>query len=567
MSDLPQRISSFFHELKRRHVIRVAIAYAAVAFILIEAAGNILPVIGLGQVYRVVVVLGLLGFPVSILLSWIFDLVPGGVVVTDGVGTTPPVPTRISEDTLISAAKLDPKTVAVLPFANLDGGGDDDYFSDGITEEITARLSRIRDLKVVSRTSVLVYKDVKKNIRQVGRDLGAGSVVEGSVRRAQDRVRITAQLIDARTDQHLWGESYNRSLEDIFAIQTDVAESIARALQAELTPSEAARIERKATGDVQAYDAYLKGRFLFNLRTEDGIRKSVSFLEDAIRRDPVFALAHAGLADSFVVLGLYNAERPDRVMPRAKASALNALRLDPNLGEALTALACVRSIHDWDWEAAEVEFERAVEANPRYPTAHQWFAMNHLAPRGLLTRAWSRLQEAVALDPHSPVLGASQGFLLYLQNRLEDAARVLRDILTADPRFAMAHFFLGQVLEQGGRFPEALDAFDAAREIRGRTPEILAAIGSTAALSGDRERADALKNELVELSGTTYVSPGRIGQVCFALGDVDEAFQWMEKAVELRAVDLIWTRVLPVYEPYRSDPRFGTLLAAIGLDG
>ena len=346
--NLPSRVRTFFFELRRRHVIRVGIAYAAVAFILIEAAGNIFPVVGLEGWYPAVVVLGLAGFPLTLILAWLFDLGPGGVVVTPRAEDAAPS-TRVSQDTIVSAARLDPKTVAVLPFDNLDGDAEDDYFADGITEEITARLSRIRDLKVVSRTSVMIFKDVKKNIRQVGRDLGAGSVVEGSVRRAQGRVRITAQLIDARSDEHVWAESYNRSLEDIFAIQSDVAESIATALQAELTPSEVAGLERKATDDLQAYDAYLKGRFLYNLRTEDGIRKSVGFLEEAIDRDPVFALAHAALADSFVLLGLYNADPPGRVMPRAKALALDALRLDPNLGEALTALACVRAIYDWDW--------------------------------------------------------------------------------------------------------------------------------------------------------------------------------------------------------------------------
>ncbi len=547
-------------------MIRVAIAYAAVAFILIEAAGNIFPVLGLENWYPAVVVLGLTGFPVAMVLAWLFDLGPGGVVVTPPTDAVTHPTTRVSNDTIVNAALLDPKTVAVLPFDNLDRESEDDYFSDGITEEITARLSRVRDLRVVSRTSVMVYKDVKKNIRQVGRDLGAGSVVEGSVRRAQGRVRITAQLIDARSDEHLWADSYNRSLEDIFAIQSDVAESIAGALQAELSPSEVATLERKATDDLQAYDAYLKGRFLYNLRTEDGIRKSVGFLEDAIQRDPVFALAHAGLADSFVLLGLYNAERPDRVMPRAKASAQDALRLDPRLGEALTALACVRSIYDWDWAAAEVDFKKAVEANPRYPTAYHWYAMNHLAPRGRIAQALLQLDKATDLDPQAPVLAASRGFLYYLEDRLDDAARVLKDVLTANPRFALAHFFLGQVLEQQQRYEHAMDAFEAASAIRGKTPEILTAMGNTAALAGEQAQALGYKGELVAMSADTYVSPGRIGQVCFTLGQVDEAFDWMNKALEIRAIDLIWARVLPVFQPHRGEPRFQALLGAIGLD-
>jgi len=566
MRNLPERMRLFLGELKRRHVLRVAIAYAAVAFILIEAAGNIFPVIGIDERWnRVVVVLALAGFPVAILLSWVFDLKGGGLVVTDHVSAAPLPQTGVSDETLVGAARLDPKTVAVLPFDNLGGSAEDEYFSDGITEEITARLSRIQDLKVVSRTSVMVYKAVKKNVRQIGRDLRAGSVVEGSVRKAPGRVRITAQLIDARSDEHLWAESYDRSLEDIFAIQTDVAEGVARALETELSPSDVARIERRPTDDLDAYDAYLKGRFLWNLRTEDGIRNSVGYLESAIERDPLFALAHAGLADSFVLLGLYNADRPDVVMPRAKSSAKKALSLDPGMGEALTALACVRSIHDWKWDEAEKDFRDAIEANPRYPTAHQWFAMNHLAPRGRLEEADAELARALELDPLSPVLLASGGFLLYLNRRYDEAEAALREILAADPRFALAHFFLGQVLEQQERFDTALSCLNSACDLRGRTPEILTALGHVAAVAGDREQARALKAELIEASEATYVSPGRIAQVCVALGEIDEAIGWLEKAVEHRAVDLIWLGVMPVFDPLKGDERYEDILRRIGL--
>jgi TolB-like protein/Tfp pilus assembly protein PilF len=516
----------------------------------------------------VVVVLGLAGFPIAIVLSWVFDIKPSGVVRTEPLlgARTRASPGRLSDVTRIDARALDPKTIAVLPFDNLGGDEDDDYFSDGITEEIIANLSGIRDLKVVSRTSVMVYKDQKDNVRRIGLDLGAGSVVEGSVRRADGRVRIVAQLIDARTDEHLWADKYDRSLEDIFAIQSDVAESIAAALEAELSPSEVARIGKKATDDMEAYDAYLKGRFLANLRTEDTLRSSLTFLQSAIERDRLFSLAYAGLADSLLLLGLYNAESPEHVMPRSKAAAQNALRLDPSLGEAMTSLACVRSIYDWDWPAAEIDFRKAIDANPRYPTAHQWFAMNHLAPRGRFEQARHELARALELDPLSQVLESSRAFLLHLEDQQEDAERVLRKVLTAEPGFALAHFFLGNVLDRQGRYEEALECYEATERMRGRATDVLAALGETAARAGQSDRARAVRDELVAAGEERYVSPGRIAQLCAALGEMDEAFEWWSRAVDLRAVDLIWLKVLPTLETVRSDPRFGQLVHRVGLE-
>jgi TolB-like protein/Flp pilus assembly protein TadD len=568
MTHLPRRLSAFFGELKRRHVIQVGIGYAAVAFVLIEAANNILPVLGVSEAWvRFVVVLGLLGFPVALTLAWIFDVKPGGVVKTEpllGAGTSDSS-RRISHETRFEAKALDPKTVAVLPFANIGGNEEDDYFSDGITEELIANLSRIRDLKVVSRTSVMVYKHEQANVRRIGLDLGAGSVVEGSVRRSDGRVRIVAQLIDARTDEHLWADKYDRSLEDIFAIQSDVAESIATALKAELSPSVAARIERRATVDMEAYDLYLKGRFLTNLRTEDGLRSGVEFLEEAIGRDPLYSLAYAGLADSFLLQGLYNAERPELVMPRAKTAAQKALSLDPGLGEALTSLACIHSIYDWDWATAEVEFRRAILANPRYPTAHQWFAMNHLAPRGRFEEAHRELRLGQDLDPLSPVLEASRAFMLFLEDRQDEAEHVLRKLLSADPGFVLAHQFLGNVLDRQGRHDEAIDAYRSVEAVRGRATDVVTALGEAYARAGRLDEARAARDELIAAGEERYVSPGRIGQVCLALGEHDQAFEWWHRAVDVRAVDLIWLEVMPHHQDLRGDARFQELLAHVGL--
>lgn len=568
MADLSRRLSAFFGELKRRHVIQVGIGYAAGAFVLIEAANNILPVLGVSDAWvRFVVVLALLGFPVAVTLAWIFDIKPGGVVKTEpllGAGTNLAA-RRVSSETRFEAEALDPKTVAVLPFDNIGGAEEDDYFSDGITEELIANLSRIRDLKVVSRTSVMVYKHEKVNVRRIGLDLGAGSVVEGSVRRSDGRVRIVAQLIDARTDKHLWADKYDRSLEDIFAIQSDVAESIATALEAELSPSEVARLERRATANMEAYDLYLKGRFLTNLRTEDGLRSGVQYLEDAIEHDPLYSLAYAGLADSFLLLGLYNVERPDLSMPRAKAAAQKALNLDPGLGEALTSLACIHSIYDWDWEGAEVEFRRAILANPRYPTAHQWFAMNHLAPRGRFDEARQELRLAQDLDPLSPVLEASRAFLLFLEDRQDEAEASLRQLLAADPGFVLAHQFLGNVLDRQGRHQEAIEAYRAVESVRGRATDIVAALGEAFARGGRVDEARAAKEELIAASAERYVSPGRIAQVCLALGEPEDAFDWWSRAVETRAVDLIWIEVLPQHRELLQEARFQEILERIGL--
>ncbi len=569
MAGLPTRLKRFAGEIRRRRVGRVAVVYVAVAFVLLQAGEIIFPALRLPEwSLTLLVVLAAFGFPIAVVLAWAFDISPEGVVRTEPRprSSEPPgvaAPLPLAGDN--GGGRHPRKTVAVLPFKNMGGDSDNEYFAEGIHEDVIASLARIRDLKVVSRTSVMGYRDTGKNVRAIGRELGVGSVLEGSVRRSVGRVRIVAQLVDAHTDMHLWAETYDRSLEDIFEIQTDVAQHIAKALEATLTEKEVELLEKKPTSSVEAYDLYLRGRHAWNERTERGLDESVDFLRKALDRDPSFALARAGLADAYATLGIYNARASADVMPLAEAEATRALELDPDLAEALTARACVRSLYRWQWANGEEDFRRAIRSNPRYPTAHHWYAMNHLTLRGRLGEARSELREAAELDPLSPVIQASLGFVAFLGGEHEEAEATYVELLRAHPDFAMGHFFLGQALEGMGRYADAVRSLEQAGKLRGRTPEVLAALGQVYGTAGETARARALRDALVAESERRYVSPTRLAQVSVALGEVDAAFAWLERAFESRAADLAWIAVLPACEGLRGDPRYGDLIGRIGL--
>jgi tetratricopeptide (TPR) repeat protein len=411
----------------------------------------------------------------------------------------------------------------------------------------------------------MAYRNTQKNVREIGRELGVGTVLEGSVRRAGERVRIVAQLVDARSDSQIWSEIYDRQIDDIFAIQSDVAQRIASALETELTPGERAHLARRPTRDMQAYDLYLHARHALNRRTEEGMAEAIRLLTRSIDIDAGFALAHAALADSYAILGIYGARRPDDVMPLAEASADLAIQLDADLGEAWSARACVRSVYRWDWAAAEQDFQRAIELSPQYPTAQHWYAVNYLAPRGRIAQAHAALERAADLDPLSPVIRASRAFLFHLEDRYDEAIAECRSILQRDPEFAMAWFFLGQACEAHGLYPEALDAFESASALRGENPEIISGLGRAAFFAGDHTRAESLLGSLQVRAESEYVSPVRIALLHLAMGRTEAALDWLERAIEVRAADLIWIGVHPLYRSLRQHPRLIRLLDTIGL--
>lgn len=559
------RLTEFVQELRRRRVFRVAVVYGAVAFVLVESADLVFPALQLpAWAYTLVVVLAIMGFPVAMVLAWAFDLTPAGVQRT-GPLAGPVSGSAHRADGARSPDEADggparppvPSSIAILPFANLSRDSDDDYFSDGVTEDIIARVCSVGDLRVISRTSVMRYKGTDKSLPEIANELRVAYVMEGTVRRTPERVRIVAQLVDAKTDLHVWAETYDRRMEDVFRIQSEVASEVARALKAGLSPRTRERFARAPTGDLDAYDEYLRGRYEWNRRTPRALQRSLEHLDRAVARDPAFTLAHAARADSWLTLAIYGEAAPAEAMDRARQAADAALKLDPDLAEAVTARACIRALYDWDAGGAEADFRRAVELNPQYPMARQWFAMNFLVPRGRFDEARGELEAVGEIDPLSAVLEVSSGVLAFYQRDWSTAVARFEELLERDPDFAVARYFLGLTLTHAGDLDEAERELERVTRVPDPASEALAALAMVHALAGQEEQA---ARELTLLEGRRareYVSPVLLAQVLLALGDPDGAMELLEEGLSGRAVDLVWLGVRPAFDPLRGHPDFG----------
>jgi len=533
-----------------------------VSFIVIQAADVLGDALALPDfTLPLVTVLTILGFPLAIVLAWAYELTDQGIRRDEEVTEEPPV--ALPE----TAAEVDRRSVAVLPFANLSGEDENEYFSDGITEDIITTLSKIRDLHVVSRTSVMRYKDSSESISKIAETLGVATVLEGSVRRSEGRVRISAKLIDAVEDRHLWVESYDHRLEDIFKIQSDVSGKIATALAAEISSDEQEVLERRPTEDVEAYDLYLKGRYLWRRRTEDGLEKSIAYYGRSLERDPDFSLAQSGIADSYVTQGLYGLGNPAEVMPLAREAATRALVVDPNAAEALTALAAVRSLYDWNWAEAEGDYRRAIEMRPHYPVSHHWLGANLLVPLGRFEEARESTQKALELDPLSEAIGTSLGVICLYSGECEAAIDEFSRVLDVYDWFGIAHYFKGQAHEHLGQFDEAIDAFRRASELTGSSSEVLASLGHAFARAGREDEARAMLSSLEERFGHSYGSPGLLARIHLGLGDHETALGLLEDAAEVRAIDVVWLGVRPIYSPLRGSDRFERILKTVGIGG
>jgi serine/threonine protein kinase/tetratricopeptide (TPR) repeat protein len=459
------------------------------------------------------------------------------------------------------------QSVAVLPLADLsDQQPAPDYFADGMTEALITDLAKIKALRVISRTSVMQYKGVQRPLPQIARELNVDAVVEGSVLRSGKRVRITAQLIDAATDQHLWAESYERDLRDVLSLQGEVARAIANDIQVKLTPQEQARLVSARSVDPEAYQLYLKGRFYWNKRTEAGLKKGIEYFHQAIDLDPNYALAYAGIADCYSLLGwdLFGPLPPREALPIAKAAARKALETDDSLAEAHNSLAWTKLAFDWDWTGAEREFKRAIELNPGYAITHHWYA-ECLAGMGRYAEALAEIRQAQELDPLSLIISSIVGWVLYFDRKNDQAIAEFRKTLELDPNFWVAHWTLGRAYEQKAMFTEAIAEIQKAIDFSGSSPLSFAALGHTYAVSGRRAEAERVLNQLKGSSKQTYISPYGIAAIHAGLGEKDQAFLWLEKAYEERSGWLIWLRAEPGSDPLRSDPRFQDLLRRIGL--
>jgi TolB-like protein/DNA-binding SARP family transcriptional activator len=454
-------------------------------------------------------------------------------------------------------------SIAVLPFANMSPDGANEYFSDGMTEEIMTALSKVEGLQVAARTSAFAFKGKRESVSEIGRQLGVGTVLEGSVRRAGDRLRVTAQLINVKDGYHLWADSYDRDLRDVFAVQEEIAQAIAGALRVKLSGEATAMVVRP-TADLTAYDFYLKGRHAVNQRSGGSLVQAVAYFEQAIARDPRFAQAYAGLADAYVLLPGYSVTNSSEAWPKGRAAAERALALDSTLAEAHTTLAYGKFLFDWDWRAAEQGFRRAIALNPGYATAHHWYG-DFLGGRGNLEGYLQELRRAQALDPLSRQIGTEVGRALYALRRNDEAVTQLQQVLRADPAFAGAHVTLGRVYIQQGRLAEAIGEFQEAVELRGRNALDVAYLASAYAVAGKRSEAQRLLVELEGRSRREYVPPTVLAIVYTGLGQDGRAFDWLDRAVVEHDGWLAEAIFYPTFDPLRSHPRYAPLLQALGL--
>jgi TolB-like protein/Tfp pilus assembly protein PilF len=456
------------------------------------------------------------------------------------------------------------RSLAVLPLENLTGDAAQEYFADGMTDALITRLAQIGALRVISRTSAMHYKGTHKKLPEIASELNVDALVEGSVARSGSHVRINAQLVHARTDQHLWARQYERELTDILVLQADVAGAIAHEIQVTLTPQEQARLTLTRRVNPEAYEAFLRGCFFWNKRTEDGLKKGLECFQHSVGKDPSFALAHVGLADSYSMLAFWGLAAPHEVSPKGKTAADKAMEMDENLGEGHAARGWVQFAYDWNWTGAEKKLQRAIELNPGYATAHQWYS-HLLTYQGRHEEAFSEVQRTLEFDPLSLVMNSSSAFIYLFARDFDAATERARKTIELDQHFAPSYLWLGQALEQKALFPEAIQAFERGLVHSERAPFMRAALGHAYAASGNRSAALAILKELEELSLRRYVSPYYFAVLSAGLGETENALTWLEHALEDRSTWLTWLKVDPRFDALREQARFQALLCKVGL--
>jgi TolB-like protein/DNA-binding winged helix-turn-helix (wHTH) protein/Flp pilus assembly protein TadD len=458
------------------------------------------------------------------------------------------------------------RSIAVLPLENLSGDASQNYFADGMTDELITDLAQISALRVISRTSVMVYKGARKPLPQIARELNVDAVVEGTVLRSGDQVRITAQLIEASTDKHIWSQSYEGELRDTLALQNRVAGAIADQIRINLTPREQAALKNVKVVNPDAYESYLKGRYFWNKRTADGLKVALAYFKQAIDEDPKYAQAYSGLADTYALLGdwQYAVMTPKEAFPKAKAAAIKALELDSTLGEAHNSLAFVLEGFDWDFDSAGKEFQRAIELNPGYATAHHWYAW-HLSLVGRFDEAIAEMRKAENLDPLSLIINADLAELLGLAHSYDESIRQSRKTIEMDPNFALAHNQLAQAYLQKQMYDEAVAELQEAVKLSGGGPTCIANLARAYVASEKRKEAVKLLSDLKRRSNPGYSNAAEIAMIYASLGDTDQAMNWLEKGYEERFNPGVLLR--PGFDPLRSDSRFQNLVHRIGLPG
>jgi TolB-like protein/tetratricopeptide (TPR) repeat protein len=582
MSDKP----SFFSELKRRNVYKVAVAYAIVGWLLVQVATQVFPFLEIPNwVVRSVIVVVVIGFPIALVIAWAFEITPQGIERTEVADTMPSAAGQKKHTWIYvaivgavlsiglfflgrygfrnassSSSELPPKSIAVLPFDNLSRDPDNAYFCEGVQDEILTRLAKVADLKVISRTSTQHFKSTPDNLPEIAKQLGVTNILEGSVQKAGDQVRVNVQLINAMTDAHLWADTYDRKLTDIFAVESDIAKSIADTLQARLTGTEISVMMKRPTESTEAYQLYLKGRFFWNKRDVNDLHKALDYFQQSARTDPNYALAYAGIADVYVLLPLFGGANPADAYPKAKEAANKAIALDPNLAEPHAALGLVANIFDFDFSLSLREFEKAISLNSNYATAHHWLGNSVLEGIGDFDRSIVELKRAIELDPLSIAINVDLGVSYYFAGLYQEGIAQTRKALDLDPNSYYAHYNLGEVLEVSGDLPGAISEYEKSTALD-TDPYALALLGHAQALAGNRDAAEKILQQLA--ASPRYVADYSVGLVYLGLGDKNQALDWFEKSFAKRQPDLNTIRFDPLLRPLHDDPRFEQLAEKI----
>ena len=579
-----------FSELKRRNVYKVAFAYAVAGWALSQGIAQVFPVFDVPNwIIRLIVVLIIIGLPVALGLAWAFELTPEGIKRTATADAMPAAakPKKYAWIYVVvigaaisiglfflgrysafrgtprqsETATVSNKSIAVLPFDNLSRDPDNAYFAEGVQDEILTRLAKVADLKVISRTSTQHFKSAPENLPDIAKQLGVMHILEGSVQKAADQVRVNVQLINAMTDAHVWADTYDRKLTDIFAVESEIAKTIAETLQARLSGSEKNAIAKTPTVNPEAYELYLKGRFFWNKRTGDDLRKSIEYLKQAIAKDPGYALAYAALADSYGLLRFYGGASPAESVVPAQAAAKKALDLDDSLAEAHASLGLIAT-EELEVNRAVNELERAIQLNPNYATAHHWLGLA-LATLRQPDRSIKELERALELDPLSMIINADLS-IIYLYGRRYDAAEAqARKTLEIDPRSFVAHYYLGAALQLTGRLKEAIPEFQKAVELN-NDPYSIAMLAQAYARNGQTDEARKLLAHLNEMAKSAEVPEYAVALVYTSLGEKERAIEALEHG--FAGGNKSYLFLLPgdpFLDDLRGDPRFEALVQKI----
>ena len=593
---------NFFTELKRRNVYKVAVAYAVVAWLLIQAASILFPTFeSPSWVMKVFVAIVALGFPIALIIAWAFEMTPQGMKRTENISPNEYIPqwsarrfaalivtmamvaagllmfqlvrSKSTSTALITgAATPSQKSIAVLPFDNLSRDPDNAYFADGIQEEILTRLAKIADLKVISRTSTQQYQSKPGNLAEIAKQLGVANILEGSVQKAADQVRVNVQLINAQNDSHLWADTYDRKLTDIFGVESEIAKAIADTLQAKLSGAEKSAIAARPTENNEAHDLYLRGRYFLGKRTMrttgDDFKRAINYFNQAIAKDPNYAPAYAGLADSYALLPNYSNESLAEAAPKARAAAEKALALDNTLAEAHSSLGLLLSAFDGNLRDSQREFERAIALNPNYAAAHYFYAIGVLIPLGEFDKGIAEGNRAVELDPFSVVINTNFGFCYLYARRYPEAIAQFRRAAELDPSLPIPYIGVAWADELSGHPEQAITgyqkAYDVARHSGLSAGAYTNLLAQCYALKGERGKALQELDQFKALAQRGEVPAFLVAVVYVTVGNKNEAIEWLQRSYQEKEWQfIVFINVNPSLDPLRGDPRFEALASKI----